>query len=83
MGNTFHPLYGTTSAYAENTSRLDRTPARIWNYLRVRGEYVMKCTGVCFHAELPPRTRRIPSEFDTPVAQNGTTSAYAENTTKS
>ncbi len=33
--------YGTTSAYAENTLRPGRTPERVWNYLRVRGEYSM------------------------------------------
>ena len=30
---------GTTSACAENTRRLPGRKARIWNYLRVRGEY--------------------------------------------
>ena len=30
---------GTTSACAENTGIIDRTFTRLWNYLRVRGEY--------------------------------------------
>ena len=51
---------GTTSAYAENTYVNTFIFAVEGNYLRVRGEYVRSATSICFRAELPPRTRRIP-----------------------
>ena len=73
-------LFGTTSAYAENTvQRLRRLGPR-GNYLRVRGEYLS--TGGETHpaVELPPRTRRIPSKMIQAIGWQGTTSAYAENT---
>ena len=51
--------YGTTSACAENTHALLRILQLYWNYLRVRGEYIV--TERLFHdfLELPPRARRI------------------------
>ena len=73
---------GTTSAYAENTvvSRLICKQAR--NYLRVRGEYIESWTAKRWIVELPPRTRRIPDNYDIMIVSAGTTSAYAENTSR-
>ena len=72
----------TTSAYAENTSSAV-SPTR-WrrNYLRVRGEYLLPfCLGI-IRMELPPRTRRILRSKLLARLSYGTTSAYAENTSK-
>ena len=52
-------IFGTTSACAENTL------LRLWrrasprNYLRVRGEYLLRLRVIHNLAELPPRARRI------------------------
>ena len=73
---------GTTSAYAENTPERghDFIPRR--NYLRVRGEYLLPfCLGI-IRMELPPRTRRILRSKLLARLSYGTTSAYAENTSK-
>ena len=74
------PAHGTTSAYAENTIILVYDFFVQWNYLRVRGEYVIHGLRSVGIRELPPRTRRIrfcgPGRGHCP----GTTSAYAENT---
>ena len=71
---------GTTSACAENTYMKKSMIRRMWNYLRVRGEY--KNTGWLPrpNSELPPRARRIPFHFSCTVLYHGTTSACAENT---
>ena len=71
---------GTTSAYAENTSRGMLPKSHSGNYLRVRGEYIATHTrgGSC--GELPPRTRRIQALETSVLLSLGTTSAYAENT---
>ena len=72
--------FGTTSAYAENTSGMPGRNRRGRNYLRVRGEYNAGDMRSIVLRELPPRTRRIlvtPVEI---VDFQGTTSAYAENT---
>ncbi len=53
-------VLGTTSACAENTSIIWRSPAAVWNYLRVRGEYICMKPAVILLMELPPRARRIP-----------------------
>ena len=50
------------------------------NYLRVRGEYSMTVTDQFAQAELPPRTRRIHMVAKLFLVHQGTTSAYAENT---
>ena len=72
---------GTTSAYAENTQTTPPPPPR-WNYLRVRGEYLLPfCLGI-IRMELPPRTRRILRSKLLARLSYGTTSAYAENTSK-
>ena len=75
------PDNGTTSACAENTanSRPARSPA--WNYLRVRGEYLIENHGIGPSLELPPRARRILQGGVTWATGHGTTSACAENTT--
>ena len=75
------PDNGTTSACAENTanSRPARSPA--WNYLRVRGEYLIENHGIGPSLELPPRARRIRKLPRLGVCDRGTTSACAENTT--
>ena len=74
------PDNGTTSACAENTanSRPARSPA--WNYLRVRGEYLIENHGIGPSLELPPRARRIPPPNPRNTINRGTTSACAENT---
>ena len=71
---------GTTSAYAENTALflLRRLFSR--NYLRVRGEYGLPPINALTCLELPPRTRRIQATPPGSPLNNGTTSAYAENT---
>ena len=72
--------YGTTSACAENTSRFKRSIRSRWNYLRVRGEYLLPfCLGI-IRMELPPRARRIRRSVPAPGKSPGTTSACAENT---
>ena len=71
---------GTTSAYAENTQLCSKLFESHWNYLRVRGEYIIKpFIGNCA-MELPPRTRRIREHKAFDYFKVGTTSAYAENT---
>ena len=74
-----HPM-GTTSACAENTSRLRPWNTWTWNYLRVRGEYIGPKPQTSYEWELPPRARRIPSIASAADAAEGTTSACAENT---
>ena len=37
---TLGHFFGTTSAYAENTDSLPHKILSIWNYLRIRGEYI-------------------------------------------
>ena len=72
--------FGTTSACAENTINARNINHHARNYLRVRGEYVMRrrVGAICW--ELPPRARRIQTLdcFESILA--GTTSACAENT---
>ena len=51
-----------------------------WNYLRVRGEYIMFCRPLWWFLELPPRARRIPGANGIYASPPGTTSACAENT---
>ena len=50
---------GTTSACAENTVAVLQPCVGGWNYLRVRGEYVMEWWSLPWKSELPPRARRI------------------------
>ena len=57
-----------------------RASPRSWNYLRVRGEYLLICEESCTQRELPPRARRIPAPPPPQVGTTGTTSACAENT---
>ena len=73
--------YRTTSACAENTSRIDDGGQPIWNYLRVRGEYIQLKAALDAQQELPPRARRIQRRPGTGWTARGTTSACAENTT--
>ena len=72
--------YGTTSAYAENTSKNRLKSGKTGNYLRVRGEYSDRPLKTLPVSELPPRTRRILFDNDFRDFPRGTTSAYAENT---
>ena len=76
------PRRGTTSACAENTPHHLRMIGGMWNYLRVRGEYIRLKIKAQPRAELPPRARRIPQRFIFPAFPQGTTSACAENTAK-
>ena len=71
---------GTTSACAENTISPCHRRCRDWNYLRVRGEYLLKAAEVGGGGELPPRARRIPHNLIDNQLRLGTTSACAENT---
>ena len=51
-----------------------------WNYLRVRGEYAAAFRSKTAALELPPCTRRIHKATICEPPNDGTTSAYAENT---
>ena len=73
-------LLGTTSAYAENTMPPASSFVVATNYLRVRGEYFCITTRAHLFQELPPRTRRILDNSFLEGFEEGTTSAYAENT---
>ena len=53
------PRRGTTSACAENTVVSGRNFFPLWNYLRVRGEYLITLAMASILSELPPRARRI------------------------
>ena len=75
-----HPNPGTTSACAENTPILRFIPRKLWNYLRVRGEYSIAFPIRSITPELPPRARRIPSLIIEAISSLRTTSACAENT---
>ena len=72
--------FRTTSACAENTSQTPLCPPPIWNYLRVRGEYISIARFKSISWELPPRARRIQMAAPTAATLGGTTSACAENT---
>ena len=74
---------GTTSACAENTPIAKPHQTPVWNYLRVRGEYVAPRGDSIQLTELPPRARRIPCPTQAVFSQTGTTSACAENTAPS
>ena len=78
--NTLPHHRGTTSACAENTPVGERGGRDLWNYLRVRGEYIASSFLQFSTVELPPRARRIRSCHETPLESLGTTSACAENT---
>ena len=71
---------GTTSACAENTTRLCGALLLSRNYLRVRGEYIGDTRHPIHEAELPPRARRIRFGRVAGTPFGGTTSACAENT---
>ena len=71
---------GTTSAHAENTSRLKGGGITYGNYLRARGEYLNSDGQQWGQVELPPRTRRILYSSASNTQNIGTTSAHAENT---
>ena len=73
-------LRGTTSACAENTQGGLLLRIWKWNYLRVRGEYMMRVTDCPAILELPPRARRIHLMLVLETVDEGTTSACAENT---
>ena len=73
-------IFGTTSAYAENTGFSDTPDELSGNYLRVRGEYNRMGSFFGKVTELPPRTRRIRHSTPESCRHTGTTSAYAENT---
>ena len=74
------PHEGTTSACAENTRLSTALTTPRWNYLRVRGEYLVSPPLVGNHDELPPRARRIRPLTPIRMCLTGTTSACAENT---
>ena len=71
---------GTTSACAENTSKVSLIVLAIVNYLRVRGEYCEREFRHIHDLELPPRARRIRRAGSCAGGRVGTTSACAENT---
>ena len=73
-------LPGTTSACAENTAERAPNPNQKWNYLRVRGEYLIRGSSHQHPTELPPRARRIRISSVMGCVNCGTTSACAENT---
>ena len=51
---------GTTSACAENTGVAASLIPNPRNYLRMRGEYILKSHAALAERELPPHARRIP-----------------------
>ena len=71
---------GTTSACAENTRKALVKSVCVWNYLRVRGEYMRSPQRGSQPSELPPRARRIHRHHPHSIRNHGTTSACAENT---
>ena len=71
---------GTTSACAENTPPTRGGCVHHGNYLRVRGEYLLRFIASATSAELPPRARRIHHQMPQRPRFPGTTSACAENT---
>ena len=71
---------GTTSACAENTFSSFHLGFCCWNYLRVRGEYLVPSIVPAMCEELPPRARRIRGIEQENRFSRGTTSACAENT---
>ena len=71
---------GTTSACAENTASRIPKYHMTWNYLRVRGEYLIISARCVKNWELPPRARRIRTSSTGQSRLLGTTSACAENT---
>ena len=73
--------YGTTSACAENAWSRHSFKPSAWNYLRVRGECGATGVHTIAHQELPPRARRMLTDFFSMMAGAGTTSACAENAT--
>ena len=75
-----HSPHGTTSACAENTAASFACIIAVWNYLRVRGEYLVATSPPPRWLELPPRARRIHHHRRVNHAESGTTSACAENT---
>ncbi|VEI98268.1 Uncharacterised protein [Corynebacterium matruchotii] len=77
-----HGILGTTSACAENTQKTAYDYKDAGNYLRVRGEYPISRNRNDSSSELPPRARRILTAATAPPDLLGTTSACAENTTK-
>ena len=80
-GNVGEELFaGTTSACAENTALAPHGLGKLWNYLRVRGEYGSSYMQRPPAVELPPRARRIPGNRRVASVTMGTTSACAENT---
>ena len=76
----FDEEHGTTSACAENTTFYYTHSIMEWNYLRVRGEYVVAVGAEHGDEELPPRARRIQQRIRIFQDAFGTTSACAENT---
>ena len=72
--------FGTTSAHAENTPKLQNGVQAARNYLRARGEYNSHIQTPRLIRELPPRTRRIRGCVTPFLFPKGTTSAHAENT---
>ena len=60
-----------------------RFVAGMWNYLRVRGEYIFPIFRAEIFPELPPRARRILIGERQVRRYLGTTSACAENTSAS
>ena len=73
-------MIGTTSACAENTCCTNLMWTNTRNYLRVRGEYMVRTDGQAARPELPPRARRILHGRGRGAYVIGTTSACAENT---
>ena len=73
-------MKGTTSACAENTCHGVSLLLGLWNYLRVRGEYITDRDHGFDQMELPPRARRIRHHASVTSGAMGTTSACAENT---
>ena len=69
---------GTTSAYAEKRQGPPGPQGPQGNYLRIRGEELIRSDQPCDSPELPPHTRRRDRVRQGHRVHRGTTSAYAE-----
>ena len=77
--STLPKIRGITPAYAGNTCFLRIRGAGVWNYPRLRGEYVFDPLVSVVSPELPPLARGIPSDSRAFHLEHGITPACARN----
>ena len=71
---------GITPAYAGNTLKSAEPSNRIWDYPRIRGEYLRSSKYTAVSLGLPPHTRGIQVHLRFFLLPSGITPAYAGNT---